>query len=202
MPAARSNQRARTRKDLLTAAARLMREGRTPDMDDVAREAQVSRATAYRYFPTIEALLIEAPVDTEVPDAASLFAGDAIKDPVARVQKAERAMHEVVYRNQAQLRLMLAASVTRAAERRPGVPLRQNRRSPLIAAALEPARRDMPKAVYERLAAALALVVGTESMIVMEDVLGLDEKRARDVKSWMIEALVQAAISTSAGRKR
>ena len=188
----RSNQRARTRKDLLTAGARLLKQGRTPDMDEVAREAQVSRATAYRYFPTIEALLVEAPVDTEVPDGAAFFAEDPSADPVERAQRAERAMHDVVYRNQAQLRVMLAASVVRGGDE--GVPRRQNRRSPLIAAALEPARRKLSRATYERLAAALALVFGTESMIVMEDVLGVSEPVARGVKAWAVKALVEAAV--------
>ena len=53
----RRNQRLRTRKDLLLAAAGLLKEGRTPTMDDVAQHALVSRATAYRYFPSIDALL-------------------------------------------------------------------------------------------------------------------------------------------------
>ncbi|HET6470955.1 MAG TPA: TetR family transcriptional regulator, partial [Pseudomonadales bacterium] len=53
----RHNQRRRTRKDLLTAAATLMRSGAKPSLEAVAEAAMVSRATAYRYFPSIEALL-------------------------------------------------------------------------------------------------------------------------------------------------
>src|SRR4028119_708650 len=75
-PPERANQRYRTRKDLLTAASRLMKEGRKPTLEEVAEAALVSRATAYRYFPSVEALLIEASVDITVPDGATLFAGD------------------------------------------------------------------------------------------------------------------------------
>ncbi|RYF89895.1 MAG: TetR/AcrR family transcriptional regulator, partial [Caulobacteraceae bacterium] len=46
----RSNQRRRTRKDLLEAAARLMKRGAKPSLEEIAEEAMVSRATAYRYF--------------------------------------------------------------------------------------------------------------------------------------------------------
>src|SRR5690606_29510510 len=60
MSGARANQKLRTRKDLLEAAARLMREGRTPTFDEIAEAAMVSRATAYRYFPGLDALLVEA----------------------------------------------------------------------------------------------------------------------------------------------
>lgn len=191
-PARRANQRHRTRKDLLAAAGRLLKAGRTPDMDDVAREAMVSRATAYRYFPTIDALLVEAPLDDAVPSPESLFAGDDSTDPADRAARAERAMHESVYRNEAQLRAMLAASLQRGADA-PDVPVRQNRRTPLIEAALAPARYRFSDAAYERLCAALALVIGTESMIVFKDVLGADEATARGVKAWAVRALVRAA---------
>jgi AcrR family transcriptional regulator len=199
-PAGRTNQRHRTRKDLLAAAATLLRNGRTPDMDEVAEAAMVSRATAYRYFPSIESLLVEAPIDGAVPDPREVFAGDASRDPVQRVDKAEAALHEMVYRNEAQLRLMLAASLERKAKApgADGIPVRQNRRTPLIDAALAPARARFSKPAYARLRAALALIFGTESMIVFRDVLGLDEKTARTVKSWAAQALVRAALEESA----
>ena len=55
----RPNQKSRTRKDLLQAAGRLLKQGRKPTLDEVAAEALVSRATAYRYFPTPESLVLE-----------------------------------------------------------------------------------------------------------------------------------------------
>ena len=194
----RVNQRHRTRKDLLAAAARLLKQGRTPDMDEVAKEAMVSRATAYRYFPSVEALLVEAPLDGAMPVPQDLFADDASTDPAERVEKAEAALHAAAYRNEAQLRVMLAASLQRkAGEAGNGVPIRQNRRTPLIEAALAPARERFTDDAYEKLCAALALVFGTESMIVFRDVLGVDERTARDVKSWAARALVRAALAES-----
>ncbi|HYN45985.1 MAG TPA: TetR family transcriptional regulator, partial [Allosphingosinicella sp.] len=50
MALGRPNQKSRTRKDLLRAAAQLMKVGRSPTLEEVAQEAEVSRATAYRYF--------------------------------------------------------------------------------------------------------------------------------------------------------
>ena len=73
--AGRPNQKSRTRKDLLRAAARLMKDGNCPTFEDVAEEALVSRATAYRYFSGLEALLVEAALDVAMPDAEALFAG-------------------------------------------------------------------------------------------------------------------------------
>lgn len=198
----RENQRYRTRKDLIAAAARLMKNGRKPTLDEVAEEALVSRATAYRYFPNVEALLVEAPVDLAVPDAASLFAHDPSDDPEERIDRAEAALHRSVFANEAAIRLMLASALTRAAEGKAdgAVPLRQNRRMPLIEAALAPARDRMGKATYDKLRAALALIFGSESMVVFRDVLRCDEKTARRVKSWAVRALVRAAIEESHAR--
>ena len=69
----RPNQRRRTRKDLLQAASRLMKQGHQPSLEEIAEEALVSRATAYRYFPSVEALLLEASFDVAIPEAGDLF---------------------------------------------------------------------------------------------------------------------------------
>ena len=200
MPArakARSNQHLRTRKDILLAAARLLKEGRQPTMDEVAEAALVSRATAYRYFPTLEALLVEAPLDGAMPDPQTLFAADDSADPEERLDRAEAAMHERAYQNEAQLRLMLANSLLAGGRDggRASAPPRQNRRTPLIEAALAPARQRFSKEAYENLRAVLALVFGTEAMVVFRDVLPLSARKARKVKSWAIRALVRAALA-------
>jgi AcrR family transcriptional regulator len=191
----RPQQRLRTRKDLLSAAARLMQQGRNPTLDEVAAEALVSRATAYRYFPDAAALLAEASLDLNVPAAEQLFEQDAAQDPVARLNSVDDALHEAVAKRESQMRIMLAHSVMRAVNAKAGkaTPARQNRRTPLIAAALAPARNEFTPATLKKLEQALALIIGTEGVIVTRDVLGIDDTEARKVKRWAIRALVEAA---------
>ena len=78
----RANQLRRTRKDLLQAAARLTSQGRNPSLEEIAEEAMVSRATAYRHFPDVTALL-EASLDIDTPQAEEVFRGGPATDPVA-----------------------------------------------------------------------------------------------------------------------
>ena len=191
----RANQKRRTRKDLLQAASDLMKQGRRPGLDEVAEAALVSRATAYRYFASTEALLAEAALDVVTPDAATVFKDGASTDPVARLEKVDAALQDMMAANEPALRLMLANVLQRAArgEAEGDTPLRQNRRSPLIEAALEPARRQFKPASLELLARSLALILGTEAMIVFKDVLQVDDAEARRVKRWAIRALVDAA---------
>jgi AcrR family transcriptional regulator len=191
----RPNQRHRTRKDLLQAASRLMKQGRKPTLDEIAEEALVSRATAYRYFPDVGALLVEASLDIATPGADDLFRGQSLTDPVSRLDRVDAAFHDMILANEPSLRMMLVHSLERRASANGNgdIPARQNRRTPLIEAALEPARRQFKPAALKTLSQALALVIGTEAMVVFKDVLQLSDADARKVKRWAIRALVDAA---------
>jgi AcrR family transcriptional regulator len=190
-----SNQELRTRKDLLHAADRLVKTGKKPTMDEVAEEALVSRATAYRYFGNIDDLLAEVPIENVVREPADVFTNDLSIDPEERIDKAEAYIHKVVYENEAQLRIMLASSITRSLEKEPGIK-RQNRRAGLIDAALAPARHLFQDDTYKQLCASLSLIFGPEAMIVLTDVVNLDPKTARAVKSWAVRALVRVALAS------
>ena len=188
----RPNQKSRTRKDLLRAAARLMKEGRNPGLEEIAEAAMVSRATAYRYFSGVEALLVEAALDVAMPDE-TFFAGDNSADAAARVLRADAAVSAMVLENAPALRAMLVHSLQQGMNA-DGLPVRQNRRTPLIEQALAPLRDRVAPADFTRLAQALALVIGTESMIVFRDVLAIGDDEAAVVRAWMIRILVAAAL--------
>jgi AcrR family transcriptional regulator len=173
-----------------------MKDGKSPGLEDIAEEAMVSRATAYRYFSGVEALLVEAALDVAMPDE-NFFAGDGSTDTTARVLRADAAVAAVILENGPALRAMLVHSLQRGLDEA-GLPIRQNRRTPLIEQALAPARGAMPPADFARLARALALVIGTESMIVFRDVLAIGDDEAAAVRAWMIRALVAAALETPA----
>lgn len=190
----RQNQKMRTRNDLLKAAGELMKQGSKPSIDEIAVKAMVSRATAYRYFPTVEALLAEASVDISMLAPGEFFSGNKSRNAVERLEHLDGALHDLILANEPALRMMLATSMERAlrgdAEE---LPARQNRRTPLILEALAPERPNFTPAMRKLLTNALALVIGTESMVVTRDVLRLDDAEARKTRRWAIRALVEAA---------
>lgn len=173
----------------------MIKQGRRPSLEEVAEEARVSRATAYRYFSSIDALLVEAPIDVAVPDAADLFGDTSPDDPVERLVLVETALHDMISDNEVPLRLMLALSLQRSldGESDGDLPVRQNRRTALIDAALAPARTRFAADDLKSLTAALALVMGTEAMVVFKDVLQMTDNDAQNVRRWAIRALVEAA---------
>ncbi len=134
----RRNQRQRTRKDLLRAASRLMKQGRKPSPEEIAEEALVSRATAYRHFPRLDALLLEASLDVAIPEPDDLFRDASPDDPVLRLERVDAVLHDMILANEAPLRMMLVHSLQRdvRGDKDGELPARQNRRTPLIEAAL------------------------------------------------------------------
>lgn len=193
---ARTNQKARTRQAIVRAAGALIARGEAPTLEQVAEEAQVSRATAYRYFPGLDGLLNEAAVDLLVPEPAELFGPRGPSDAFERIALVDEAFDKACREREAPLRLMLAKVLERSIGRRGDEPpLRQNRRGPLIEEALAPLAPRLGRARMDRLVRALTMVVGTEGFLALGDVAGLDAEAAREVRRWAIDALVAAALS-------
>ena len=191
----RANQRLRTRKDLLDAANRLMREGKRPSFEEIAEAALVSRATAYRYFPGLEALLLEAGLDLAMPAPEVFFEADTATDPLARLERLEAALFRMIDENNAPMRMLLARSLHRSVDpdHDPAGPVRQNSRGPMIAAALAPARDQVSDADLDTLSKALVVLLGIEAEVAFKDVVRADADEARRIRLWMIRTLVEAA---------
>jgi AcrR family transcriptional regulator len=195
----RIEQKLRTRKVLLDTASKMLAEGKTPTIADVARVARISRATAYRYFPTNEALVAEAPLEIGIPTPRDVFGPDGLqsKDVEERVDEVERMVHKVVCDTEPSVRMFLKTSMDQwfAQEKKgAGIPLRQGRRMELIDAALEPAAGKMGSAEYRTLRAALAIIIGIESFIALADVARLSPSEALNVKRWAARALVREGL--------
>jgi AcrR family transcriptional regulator len=194
----RTNQKARTRQAIVRAAGEMLKQGQRPSLEAIADEARVSRATAYRYFPSVDALLSEAAVDLLLPEREALFDSRSCNDPFERLELVDESIDAACRSQEAALRLMLAGQLERSVARRPGdPPLRQNRRVPLIEEALTPLAARLGPARLAHLTQALAIIIGTESFIATTDVLGLDAEEARAVRRWAMEALVGAALRES-----
>jgi AcrR family transcriptional regulator len=196
--AGRSNQRLRTRKALLEAAGRLVSQGGKPSLDDIAAEALVSRATAYRHFPNADTLLLEASLDMAAPEEQDVLGKGAPIDITERVKRVDTAFHDMVVGNETLMRMFLSNALVQGINGGEGDgPVRQNRRSPLIQAALEPGRDKFSPKQRKLLERALGILVGGEAILICQDVLQLSDAETREVKHWAIQALVGAALKSS-----
>lgn len=203
----RANQKARTRAALVEAAAGLLRRGAAPTVADAADEARVSRATAYRYFPTQEALLLEvsdvspamAPVEALLADLPS---GDVEERLTRLVDLSGRLVleHEVGMRTA--LRVYLDTWIeARRAGRSASVAVREGRRLRWLDRVLEPVQRGLSPAQRQRLRSALALTVGIDAVVVLRDVCRIDDdEELLGVLRWATLTLARAALAEGAPR--
>jgi AcrR family transcriptional regulator len=190
----RTNQKRRTRQALLDAGARLVAEGRSPTLAEVAEDALVSRTTAYRYFASVEALLGEAFFEQELPTAERLFA-DPVGEPVERVLRVEEALNGILFAQEVSTHLVVRNTIDAWLASAPDDrPVRPGRRLPLLDAALEPLAATLGPARLRRLRDALALACGTEAVLATRDVCGLEVAEAREVTRWASAALVRQAL--------
>jgi AcrR family transcriptional regulator len=187
----RTQQKARTRQAIVRAASALLERGRRPSLDVIAQEAQVSRATAYRYFPRLDALLSEAAGELVSAEAGALFATQGPGDSFERLALIDESLDKACREREVLSRLMLARALQGSAG---DAPPRDRRRVPLLEQALAPLEPRLGRARTTRLARALAMVVGTEGFLALNDVVGLDEDESREVRRWAIDALVAAAL--------
>lgn len=196
--------RARTRKLMLETAISLMQQGETPSVSGVAEAAGVSRATAYRYFPS-QADLVGAVVEEALgpilgwssdSQNASDRVDDLIETTIPRILEFE-----------ATFKAALKLSLEQWAAREAGTlgeeaPFKRGHRVDLLQGAIAPLRKTLPRKQFQRLAMALSLTYGLESVIILKDLWGAGEGEVQDITRWAARALVKAAVSDAATKRR
>jgi AcrR family transcriptional regulator len=191
----RFRQRRRTRAAIVAATAELLRAGGTPSVGEIADAADVSRRTVYTYFPTLEQLLLDATLGLlsqhQVDDA--IDAADAGDDAVQRVEAMIRALASISAEMLPLGRSLIRLTVD-APRDDPSTPKRGYRRVGWIERALAPVRGRLDPDEFERLVSALAMVVGWEAEIVLQDLRGLDPEEELAVTLWSARALIRAAL--------
>lgn len=188
--------RARMRRMMLDAAMGLMQEGQIPSVSDVAEAAQVSRATAYRYYPS-QAALIQAAVDEALGPILGWRSDSA--DPEQRMRELLTFAYPRMEQYEATLKAALRLALDQWARIHAGrlgeeAPMTRGHRIGLLASAVAPLQRQLDPGTFRRLTQALSLIFGTEAFVVLKDIWGLDRKEAEDVALWTCHALIRAVV--------
>jgi AcrR family transcriptional regulator len=191
----RTGQKSRTRRALVTAARELLSAGSTPQVEDAAHRAGISRTTAYRYFPNQRALLVAAQPqispETLLPDGAPT-------EPHARLDAFMAAFTRYNLDWEPQLRTALRLSLEAGAAR---PALRQGRAIGWIEHALEPLRTSHPAVDVRELAIAIRSAAGIEALIWLLDIAGYSRRRAAQTVRRTAQALLAAALAGHSQRR-
>jgi len=191
--------RGATRRLLLDAAMALIREGQVPTLPEVARRAEVSRATAYRYFPSRSAL-VTAVIDVSLGPLRSFDSNEP--DGRRRVAELFASTFPRFREFEPQMRAAVQLSLEHWALERAGrlkeEPYRRGHRVGILAHAIEPLAAELPAASLARLHRALSVLYGIEARVVLKDLWGATDAEVDATVGWMAEALVDASLRETA----
>ncbi|VWX61502.1 Transcriptional regulator, TetR family [Burkholderiales bacterium 8X] len=194
-----SGTRAETFQQLLQAAMEIIRtSGHIPSVAEAAMRSKVSRATAYRYFPSRSAL-VTAVVDSSL--------GPVRKQASDQPNGRDR-IHELFLKTfprfkefEPQMRAAAQLSLEQWGLERAGLleeePYRRGHRVRILEHALEPMVPLLRPDLHDRLHKALSVVYGIEPYVVLKDIWGMRDREVERCAMWMADALIDAALRQS-----
>lgn len=197
----RIQQKARTRRALIEAARALLAQGVTPTVEQAADAAEVSRTTAYRYFPNQRTLLVATFPQVTAP---SLLPEHPPQDPAARLAAVVAAMGKLILEHEPELRAQLRLSLERdgsdddSDSARRELPFRTGRAIVWIEEALAPLRGRLREPQLRKLVLAIRSAVGIEALVWLTDVAGISRDEAVELMGWSARALLRSALEEGA----
>jgi AcrR family transcriptional regulator len=168
--------------------------GAAPSVSDVAKLAGVSRATAYRCFPS-RASMLTAVVGASLGPMRTfpsehLEGIDRVMDlfsrSLPRLSQNETSLRTAVQLSLEQRALALAGQLKEPSFRR-------GYRIQILAHAMAPFKAQLPEDIYVQLHKALSVVYGIEPYIVLKDIWSESSKQVETTVLWIAKALVEAA---------
>lgn len=195
--------RARTRRLLIDTAMSMYEQGTFPSITEVANAAQLSRATAYRYFPT-QSALVSAMVDESL---GPILAWQPTQ-PDARQRIAELLSfaYPRMLQHEGVLRAALHLSLQQWADNRSNPnneeKLVRGNRKRLLKLAVEPLEGKLTPEALQRVVHAFSLIYGSEVFMVLKDIWHLDEAGIQDVTQWMGKAILLQAETDAQNESR
>lgn len=187
----RTSQKMRTRSALVNAARSLMAEGVDPTVERAADRAEVSRTTAYRYFPNQRALLAAT---YPMIESDSLLGEPPPEEPLDRLDLVTERLGQDILKYEPELRAQLRLSLEAGTEERDDLVLRKGRAAKWIAEALAPLQAQLEERDLRRLVLAIRATVGIEPFVWLVDVARLSPAEAVELMRSSARTLLMAAM--------
>ncbi|HDL7751129.1 TPA: TetR/AcrR family transcriptional regulator [Yersinia enterocolitica] len=186
--------RARTRRLLIDTAMSMYEQGAFPSITEVANAAQLSRATAYRYFPT-QSALVSAMVDESL---GPILAWQPTQPNAGqRIAELLSFAYPRMLQHEGVLRAALHLSLQQWADNRSNPnneeKLIRGNRKRLLKLAVEPLEGKLTPEALQRVIHAFSLIYGSEVFMVLKDIWHLDDAGIQDVTQWMGKAILLQA---------
>jgi len=175
---------------------RLIKQRGLVSVAEIAADAGVSRATAYRYFPS-RSRLVSAVIEESLGPVRRFDSARA--DGRARLRDLFEQTFPRFTLFEPHMRAAMQLALEHWAMTRASVlaeePFRRGHRAQILHRAAHPLQQQLGTERYERLLCAISLVYGIEPYVVLKDMWGLKDREVEAVARWVLDALLDAALA-------
>lgn len=187
----RKNQKIHTRKKILLSAQHFLVKGIDFTLEDVAREASISRATVYRYYSKVDVLSVEAGLDLNTASPETIIDGLkhlGLQEIILGIQD---YFNHLSLENEAAFRKYLGITIANTSS----VNKRGARRSQTLKMALAGKKTGLGKTELDKFTHIATVLMGMEALIVTKDVCQLDNDESLRVLKWGLEMMLKGVFA-------
>jgi AcrR family transcriptional regulator len=181
--------------------ALIQQTGHIPSVAEVALRSGVSRATAYRYFPSRSALVTTV-IDASLGPVRQL-AQDS-RGGRERVRELFKSTFPRFKEFEPQLRAAAQLALEQWALERAGLlqeePYRRGHRVRILEHAIAPLASELSAPIRDRLHRALSVIYGIEAYVILKDIWSAGDRELERTVLWMADALIDAALRDAAAQ--
>ena len=185
----RAKQKLQTRSVILIAAKELMQKKERITLEDVAKKANISRATMYRYFSNIDLLFTEASLDIHHKSPDQISEDVKSMDFADRIFYIQKHFNQTAMKNEIGFRRYLSAVLSESIVSKKQ--LRGARRMKSLNKVLEPYKEKFSKDTIKKLISVSSVLMGIDSIIVCKDICKLNNNETENTLKWAIEMILK-----------
>lgn len=183
----RKKQKLKTRNRILEAAHCLLELGKDISLESVAQEANISRATIYRYYSNVESLSTELVLHLNVPNTYDILEKFSSKNTKSSLLEIQKTYLNFILDNEKASKKFLGAILSSSDSK---LERGQNRITTLKEFFAKHPSVANPDTT-SKLINLMVLLMGIESVITTKDVCGLNNKQSIETLQWGLEMILK-----------
>ena len=186
----RRKQKLKTINKIFDAAQRLLKKGDSLTLDKIAKEANISRATIYRYYSNIETLTADLTLGLQGVDPESFALENSHLSIEEQILKIQEYYLNFTFKNEVTFRKYLGSILVSETT----VEKRAGRRIIAMDKVFSTKQNNLSEDHKKHIINIAALFMGIEAMILTKDVCNLDNKDAKESLQWGLQMLLKSAL--------
>jgi AcrR family transcriptional regulator len=187
----RQKQKLKTRDKILSSAQALMEQGVDFTLEDIAKKADISRATIYRYYSRVDVLAAEAVLDLNTKSS------EEILEEVRHLELKEAIFAIQDYYNnltidyEAGFRKYMSVILNADQSKK----MRGARRKKTLKKLFKEKASHLSSSERENLANLATVLMGIEAFVVTKDVCSLDNNESKKVLTWGMDHVLRSVLA-------